>query len=62
MLGLIKAMHNCGIKFDNDNLKKYVELCEPEVKISKVISNYQEIVDKAIGCNTQKQSKHFLAD
>ena len=55
-------MHNCEIEFDNDNFKKYVEQCEPEVKISKIISNYYEIVDKAISCRTQKQCKLFLAD
>ena len=60
--GLIKAMYNCGIEFDSDNFKKYVEHCEPEVKKYKIINNYQEIVDKAISCKTQKQCKLFLTD
>ena len=55
-------MHNCGIEFDSDDFKKYVEKCEPEVKVSKIISNYQEIVDKVISCKTHKQCRLFLAD
>ena len=38
--GLIKAMYNCRIEFDSDNFKKYVEQYEPEVKTSKIISNW----------------------
>ena len=60
--GLIKAMHNCGMEFDSDDFKKYVEKCGPEVKVSKIISNYQEIVDKVISCKTHKQCRLFLAD
>ena len=60
--GLIKAMHNCGIEFDNDDFKKYVEKCEPKLEVSKIINNYQEIVNKAISCKTHKQSRLFLAD
>ena len=55
-------MHNYGIKFDNDDFKKYVEKCEPKMELSKIISNYQEIVNKAISCKTHKQCRLFLAD
>ena len=60
--GLIKAMHNCGIEFDSDNLKNFVEQCEPEMKTSIIIRNYQEIVNKAVSCKTHNQCKLLLAD
>ena len=60
--GLIKAMHNCGIEFNSDSFKDFVVQCEPEVKSSKIISNYQEIINKVVSSKTHKQCKLFLAD
>ena len=41
-------MHKCDIKFNSDNFKNFIDQCEPEVKISKIIWNYQNIIEKAI--------------
>ena len=55
-------MHNCDIKFNSDNFKNFIELCEPEVKISKIISNYQNIVEKAVRSKSKKHCRFFLTD
>ena len=55
-------MHNCDIKFNSDNFKNFIELCEPEVKISKIICNYQNIVEKAVRSKSKKQCRLFLTD